>query len=100
MGPLFSLRTDPIKDGAKVINSYRINNNHACSLPQNGQIYACLFVAGDNIFKLFRKLSFTDNLSESIDKVAIKFKFGQTILQKDFKTNDIRKFRMTAIKLR
>ena len=36
-----------------------------------------IFVASDDLFKFFRKISFANNLSEFIDVVALKFGFRQ-----------------------
>ena len=69
---------------------------------QNIHVVSYIFIASDNRFRLDAKIGFANNLSEFIDKVAIEFKFGQTILQKCFQTYAIFKhqFRITAITLR
>ena len=56
--------------------------NHGCSLPKNIHVVTYLFVACDSLLKLFQGISFVKYLSELIDCVAIKFRFGQTFLQK------------------
>ena len=71
-----------ISEGNKVIN-------HAGSLPQNKHVVTYLFVANDNLLKLYRRISFANHLSEYTDCVAIiKFWFGQT-LWKWFQTYSI-----------
>ena len=42
-----------IKEGSKVLNHNWVNN-HACSLPQNIHVTACLYVASDNLTSIFR----------------------------------------------
>ena len=83
-GPSFSLTHRlAIKEKRKVIN-HNCVNSHACTLSQNIHIVTYHFVASDNLFKLYQKLSFAGNLPEFIDQVTIKFRFEQTFLQKCF----------------
>ena len=61
-----SLRTDPplaIKEGNEAINHNWVSN-YVCTLPQNIHAVTYLFVASDNLFKLY---GFTNNLSGFID---------------------------------
>ena len=66
---------------------------HACCLPQNINVGTNILVASENLFEFQKKKKknnnkkqLFNNLSEFIDKVAIKFKFGRTFLQKCFQT--------------
>ena len=47
-------------------------SNNACSLPQNIHVVAYHFVASDNHFELFEKLSFINKVFELIGYAVIK----------------------------
>ena len=61
---------------------YNLVHSHACGLPKTIQVVTCPFLMRNNSFKLLRKISFANVLSEFIDLVAVDFRFGQTFLRK------------------